>query len=98
MFRVVYEWRVPAEKMDEFQNIWRSVTEDIHHTVDGALGSFMLRSSDTPDKVLTVAKWESREAWQSFFGNSNPEKMKAMRNIAERISVEAFDEVADRTR
>ncbi|TOK95278.1 antibiotic biosynthesis monooxygenase, partial [Vibrio parahaemolyticus] len=55
MFRVVYEWHVPVEKMDEFQNVWRSATESIHHSVEGALGSFMLRSYDTPEKVLTIA-------------------------------------------
>ncbi|TOO54754.1 antibiotic biosynthesis monooxygenase, partial [Vibrio parahaemolyticus] len=57
MFRVVYEWHVPVEQMDEFQNIWRSATESIHHSVEGALGSVMLRSYDTPEKVLTIAKW-----------------------------------------
>ncbi|GMM88896.1 antibiotic biosynthesis monooxygenase family protein [Vibrio fortis] len=98
MFRVIYEWRVPADKMDEFQSVWRSATESIHESVEGALGSFMLQSSDTPEKVLTIAKWRSREDWELFWGNRNPEKMQKMRDIAERISVEAFDEVEDRTK
>ncbi|SJN60010.1 antibiotic biosynthesis monooxygenase [Vibrio ruber] len=98
MFRVIYEWHVPSEKMDEFQNVWRSVTDNIHHSVAGALGSFMVRSSDTPDKVLTIAKWRAREDWELFWQNSNPEKMQKMRAIAKRISVETFDEIEDRTR
>ncbi len=98
MFRVVYEWRVPVEKMDEFQNVWRSATESIHHSVEGALGSFMLRSYDTPEKVLTIAKWDTREDWELFWGNRNPEKMQQMRKIAERVSVEAFNEIEDRTK
>ena len=98
MFRVVYEWRVAADKLDEFHNIWRSTTDGIHQSVDGALGSFMIRSADTPEKVLTIAKWRSREDWQRFWGNSNPEKMQQMRDIAERVSFEAFDEIEDRTR
>lgn len=98
MFRVIYEWRVPADKMDEFQNVWRSATESIHETTEGALGSFMLQSSDTLEKVLTIAKWNSREDWEQFWGNRNPEKMQKMRDIAERISVEAFDEIEDRTK
>ncbi|WP_434353938.1 antibiotic biosynthesis monooxygenase [Psychrobacter sp. HD31] len=98
MFRVIYEWRVPVDKMDEFQNVWRSATESIHHSVEGALGSFMLRSYDTPEKVLTVAKWHTHEDWQSFWGNRNPEKMQKMREIAERVSVEAFYEIEDRTK
>jgi len=98
MFRVIYEWRVPADKMDKFQNVWRSATESIHESVEGALGSFMLQSSDTPEKVLTIAKWNSREDWEQFWGNRNPEKMRKMREIAERVSVEAFDEIEDRTK
>lgn len=98
MFRVIYEWRVLADKMDEFQHVWRSATESIHESVEGALGSFMLQSSDTPEKVLTIAKWNSREDWEQFWGNRNPEKMQKMREIAERVSVEAFDEIEDRTK
>ncbi|MDK9738268.1 antibiotic biosynthesis monooxygenase [Vibrio sp. D404a] len=98
MFRVIYEWRVPADKMDEFQYVWRSATESIHESTEGALGSFMLQSSDTQEKVLTIAKWNSREDWEQFWGNRNPEKMQKMREIAERVSVEAFDEIEDRTK
>jgi heme-degrading monooxygenase HmoA len=98
MFRVVYEWRVPIEKMDEFQDAWRLATESIHHSVEGALGSFMLHSYDKPEKVLTIAKWQTRENWERFWENRNPEKMQKMREIAERISVEAFDEIEDRTK
>ncbi|XAG09644.1 hypothetical protein NM432_15090 [Vibrio metschnikovii] len=43
--------------MDEFQKVWSSTTDSIHHTVEGALGSFMLHSFDKPEKVLTIAKW-----------------------------------------
>ncbi|MBE4431459.1 hypothetical protein HJ019_22720 [Vibrio parahaemolyticus] len=63
MFRVIYEWRVPVDKMDEFQTVWRS-----------------------------------RQDWELFWENSNPEKMQKMREIAERISVESFDEIEDRTK
>ncbi|ELP4436169.1 antibiotic biosynthesis monooxygenase [Vibrio vulnificus] len=104
MFRVIYEWRVPVDKMDEFQKVWRSTTDSIHHTVEGALGSFMLNSIEKPEKVLTIAKWRSRQDWELFWENSNPEKMQKMqkmqkmREIAERISVESFDEIEDRTK
>ncbi|GAB2646278.1 antibiotic biosynthesis monooxygenase family protein [Vibrio panuliri] len=97
MFRVIYEWRVSLERKDEFQKIWSSVTDDIHQSVEGALGSFMLQSSDVPEKVLTVAKWRSKTDWQAFWGNSNPEKMQQMREIAERVAVETYDEIEDRT-
>ncbi|WP_125561684.1 antibiotic biosynthesis monooxygenase family protein [Pseudoalteromonas rubra] len=98
MFRVIYQWQVPTENMTEFQATWQKTTDAIHHSVDGALGSFMLQSTDQPDKVLTIAKWRSREDWLHFWGNSNPEKMQRMRELATRISVETFDELEDRTR
>lgn len=49
-------------------------------------------------KVLTIAKWNTREDWELFWGNRNPEKMQQMRKIAKRVSVEAFDEIEDRTK
>ncbi|WP_259346356.1 hypothetical protein [Vibrio diabolicus] len=66
MFRVVYEWRVPSEKMDEFQNILRSTTDSIHQSVDGAFGSFMLRSYDVPEKVLILPSGEHVKTGSGF--------------------------------
>ncbi|XAG09721.1 hypothetical protein NM432_15095 [Vibrio metschnikovii] len=40
----------------------------------------------------------SRQDWELFWENSNPEKMQKMREIAERISVESFDEIEDRSK
>ncbi|MFL7867158.1 antibiotic biosynthesis monooxygenase [Vibrio cincinnatiensis] len=86
---------MPTNKM---QKVWSSTTDSIHRTVEGAIGSFMLHSFDKPEKVLTIAKWHSRQDWELFWENSNPEKMQKMREIAERISVESFDEIEDRSK
>ena len=98
MIRVVYRWRVEPHNFDAFRDTWRETTNHIHETVAGALGSFLLRSSDDPSKVLTVAKWDSMASWQRFFGEQNPAQMAAMRALGERVSVEAFEEVEDHTR
>lgn len=66
MFRVIYEWRVAAEKMADFQHAWQAVTDTIHETVPGALGSALFRSTQTPDKVLTIAKWRTQKDWEVF--------------------------------
>ncbi|HHX8437628.1 TPA: hypothetical protein ACVO1K_003778 [Vibrio diabolicus] len=47
---------------------------------------------------MACAKWRTREDWERFWGTNNPEKMKKMSEIAERISVEPFDEIEDRTK
>lgn len=64
----------------------------------GALGSFMVRSASDPEKVLTIAKWQSKSQWEAFFKKADPEQMQTMRTLAERVSVEAFDEIADHTK
>jgi len=98
MFIVVYEWHVPHESMKEFHAAWRSATESIHGSVDGALGSFMLRSHDVSEKTVTVAKWRTRKDWEAFWAGGNPQQMQEMRRFGERVSVESFDLVEDRTK
>lgn len=97
MIRVVYRWRVAPQDFAAFHDTWRATTLGIHDSVEGAKGSFMLRSVDAPDEVLTVAKWDSLVAWQSFWGNQNPEQMHKMRTLGERISVDVFEEIEDHT-
>ncbi|MEM9529453.1 MAG: antibiotic biosynthesis monooxygenase [Pseudomonadota bacterium] len=96
--RVLYRWQVPSEAFEAFKETWRATTNHIHDTVPGAQGSFLLRSSENPTEVLTIAKWDTLESWKKFYGQRNPEAMKAMRELATRISVEAFDEIEDHTR
>ncbi|MEM7707821.1 MAG: antibiotic biosynthesis monooxygenase [Pseudomonadota bacterium] len=98
MIRVVYRWQVPPENFDAFQSAWRSTTNHIHETVPGALGSFMMRSLASEAEVITIARWDSLEAWKAFWGQENPIQMVEMRTLGERISVEAFAEVEDHTR
>lgn len=97
MIRVMYRWRVSPEKFEEFQNLWRTTTCNIHKTVPGALGSFMMRSHTDPSEVITIAKWENLESWKRFYGDENPKQMQAMRSLGERLSVEVFEEIEDHT-
>lgn len=97
MIRVIYRWRVEPQNFDAFRNTWRETTNHIHDTVPGARGSFLLRSQDDGSSVLTIAKWDSMESWQRFFGEQNPAQMAAMRALGERVSVRAFEEVEDQT-
>lgn len=98
MIRVVYRWRVEPENFEAFRDSWRSTTNRIHDTFAGALGSFMLRSLEDACDVTTVAKWDSLESWQRFWKDNNPEAMRKMRTLGERLSADAFEEVEDHTR
>jgi len=98
MFRVVYTWQVEPEDFEAFRDEWRITTNRIHETIKGARGSFMIRSVDNPSEVVTIAKWDSLEEWQTFWGNSNPEQMQTMKSLGKRVSVEAFEEIEDYTK
>jgi len=97
MIRVIYRWQVKPENFNNFEKEWLSTTNRIHAEVKGALGSFMLKSIDNQNEVLTIAKWVSHESWKRFWGNTNPIEMEGMRNLGAFISVEAFEEIKDHT-
>ncbi|MEM7417473.1 MAG: antibiotic biosynthesis monooxygenase family protein [Gemmatimonadota bacterium] len=98
MIRVVYHWRVDPEHFAAFRETWTETTNRIHDTVPGALGSFLMRSVEDPTDVQTVAKWVSLDAWRAFFEGENPHQMTGMRELGERTSVVAYDEIGDQTR
>ena len=98
MIRVIYRWEVQPKDFEDFKRVWRATTNSIHASVPGALGSFMLRAGDRESEVLTVAKWESAECWKKFWGKQNPEEMREMQTLGNRVSVEAYDEIEDHTR
>ena len=98
MIRVVYRWQVAPGDFDAFRETWRATTNRIHETVPGAQGSFMLRSTEDESEVLTIAKWDSLEAWQAFWGSQDPRQMQPMRTLGKRLSVTAFEEIEDHTR
>ncbi len=98
MVRVIYRWEVAPENFEAFQEIWSTTTNGIHESVTGAQGSFLLRSTENERHVLTIAKWDSLEDWKNFWGNQNPDEMKAMRKLGIRISAEAFEEMEDHTK
>ncbi len=98
MVRVVYRWQVEPENFEAFQKIWSTTTNHIHTSVDGALGSFLLRAIEDETEVITIAKWNSLASWKNFWGHENPEQMQAMRKLGTHISAEAYDEIEDHTR
>jgi heme-degrading monooxygenase HmoA len=97
MVRIVYRWQVAPNDFETFRKAWRETTNHIHASIAGALGSFMLRSTEDDSEVVTVAKWDSLDSWRHFWANDNPEEMRRMSRWGKRISFEAFEEIEDRT-
>lgn len=98
VIRVVYRWRVDPHQFAAFRDSWRATTNRIHETVPGARGSFLLRAADDESEVLTVATWDSLEAWRRFWGESDPEQMSDMGRFGTRVSAVAYENVEDHTR
>lgn len=98
MIRIVYRWQVAPKDFETFRGIWRETTNHIHASVAGALGSFMLRSTEDESEVMTVAKWDSLNSWRVFWANDDPREMRGMRRLGMRVSVEIFEDIEDHTR
>ena len=97
MIRIVYVWQVKPEHIAAFRDAWQRATTMIHEAIAGARGSFLLQSKGDPGRILTVARWDSFEAWEAFWNTANPREMFEMRALGERVCVTAYDEVGDFT-
>ena len=98
MIRVIYRWKVSPENREQFTNAWRQTTNLIHQMVDGANGSILMTSLNNKSEMITMAKWSSLEEWKQFWGNANPKELYKLNQLAERLSVEVFEEVEDQTK
>ncbi len=97
MIRVFYRWEVKPENFKTFKDVWRTTTINIHNMVDGAHGSVLMVDAEHRSTVITMAKWDSIDVWKEFWGNSNPQEMYKMNQLAKRVSVEVFEEIEDQT-
>ena len=98
MIRIIYNWKVEAENLDQFIATWKTTTNKIHEEVAGARGSFMLQEEEDPTQIKTIARWDSLDHWKQFWQDSKPNQMQSMHDLGERVSVEIFKEVDDFTR
>lgn len=97
MIHVVYRWDVPPENRAAFIAAWEKTTVAIRETTDGARGSFCIASATRPREILTVAKWDELAQWQAFVATAKSGSMQVMHSLAEQLSHEAYEEVADFT-
>jgi len=56
-----------------------------------------LQEAGNPGKILTIARWDTLDDWQTFWKQENPPEMSTMRALGERIRVTAYDEYTDYT-
>ena len=97
MIRVIYRWKVQHGEEEKFKTAWAKATTTIRASTDGARGSLLLRSCQDPTEFITIARWSRIEDWKAFWDGSIPSSMQQMHTLAQRLSVEAYDEVEDHT-
>ncbi len=97
MIRIIYSWKVAPENLELFIETWKRTTNEIHKTIKGARGSFMLQNDSDTSAVKTIARWDSLKDWERFWQESKPTQMQSMHDLGERTSVEIFKEVDDFT-
>jgi len=72
-------------------------TTAIRETTLGARGSVLLQSQTDPTIFTTIARWDRHEDWHAFWEDSARTEMDEMHSLAERLSADAFEEIADYT-
>jgi quinol monooxygenase YgiN len=68
MFIRIWQFRVPAEKADEFRAVYDPNGEwaRLFRRETAFLGTELLQSATHPDVFLTIDRWDSIEAWAAF--------------------------------
>ena len=97
MVRVIYKWKVDPENVPKFKSSWAKTTNTIRETVNGARGSILLKDNETDTIFITIARWDNIESWQLFWKGPAPVEMEVMHKVAERLSVESYEEIEDFT-
>lgn len=97
MLRVFDQWRVPPGRREAFIATWQTMPRRIHQSVPGARGSLCLQAIQGQDEIVTMALWDSEEQWRTFIPAAKATQIKPLHDIATKVSVEAFHQIADET-
>ncbi len=68
MYVIIWEYQVKAERVTEFETIYDSkgTWAQLFRKHPGYLGTDLLRDSNDPQRYITIDRWVSSEAYNSF--------------------------------
>jgi heme-degrading monooxygenase HmoA len=95
VIRVIYRWTVDAAETETFVDAWSAATERIRAEQPGAMGSTLLRPSDTENRFVAVARWRQREDVEAFWAQGSASAKPLLGGTLE--SVEILEEIAHMT-
>jgi heme-degrading monooxygenase HmoA len=72
VIRVIYRWRIEADRRADFATWWHEGTLRIRSTQPGAVGSTLLCPTDEQDCLVGIARWESKEQLTAFWERMSP--------------------------
>jgi heme-degrading monooxygenase HmoA len=95
VIRVIYRWTVDPAETETFIDAWRAATERIRAGQPGAMGSTLLRPSDTENRFVAVARWQRRENVEAFWAQGSASARPLLGGTLE--SVELLEEIEHMT-
>jgi heme-degrading monooxygenase HmoA len=68
MLIVIWEYQVKTEKRSEFENKYSSdgAWAELFKKADGYLGTELIRSTEIPRYYITIDRWISSDAYETF--------------------------------
>ncbi|MFZ5857428.1 MAG: putative quinol monooxygenase [Chloroflexota bacterium] len=68
MYVILWEYLVKAERLAEFESIYRAngMWVELFRKDKGYLGTDLLRDQNDPRRFVTMDRWVSEEAYRSF--------------------------------
>jgi heme-degrading monooxygenase HmoA len=68
MYVIIWEYQVKAEHSVEFEKIYgvTGAWVDLFHKQKGYLGTELLRDPQDRKRYITIDRWDSRRAYESF--------------------------------
>jgi len=68
MYVIIWEYQVKAERLVAFEKIYASngAWAELFRKEEGYLGTELLRDSNQPQRYITIDRWTSSEAYDSF--------------------------------
>jgi heme-degrading monooxygenase HmoA len=75
MYIVIWEYQVKADRVAEFEEIYSAegAWVQLFQKGTGYLGTQLLRDSQQPGRYITIDRWVSSEAYNSFKANLQTE-------------------------